>query len=200
MNTRARRVRGAARGPWRAPHPAVAGVHAVCTHAARIWGGLGPFATLGHTWPRAPERPGRREHAGPAGRRRGPRPLARAAAGGGRGSRRLRPCGPDLGRIGAIWHLRPCLAPRAPGRPGRREPRLPIAYLLFLSSPFFLRVITSKTGQHGRVVNAKKSVTETIEELVIRYQRAAVIHRDSLAVTFSLARSPCFKSHVVVRP
>ena len=140
MNTRARRVGGAARGPWRAPPPAVAGVHAVCTHAARIWGGLGPFDTYGHTWP------------------------------------------------------------RAPGRPGRREPRLPIAYLLFLSSPVFLRVITSKTGQHGRVVNAKKSVTETIEELVIRYQRAAVTHRDSLAVTLSLARSPCFKSHVVVRP
>ena len=110
VNTRARRVRGVARGPWRAPHPAVAGVHAVCAHAARIWGGLGPFGTYGLAWPRAPERPGRREHAGPAGRRRGPRPLARAASGGGRGSRRLRPCCPDLGRIGAIWHLRPHLA------------------------------------------------------------------------------------------
>ena len=44
MNTRPRRVGGAARGPWRAPLPAVAGVHAVCARASRIWGGLGPFA------------------------------------------------------------------------------------------------------------------------------------------------------------
>ena len=73
VNTRARRVGGAARGPWRVPQPAVAGVHAVCARAARIWGGLGPFGTHGPVWPWAPERPGRREHAGPAGRRRGRR-------------------------------------------------------------------------------------------------------------------------------
>ena len=47
VNPRPRRVGGAALGPGRLPHPAVAGVHAVCARAARIRGGFGLGTHLG---------------------------------------------------------------------------------------------------------------------------------------------------------